>query len=31
MRGSMCVSHGEVETKEINLGKVGDANGWQDL
>ena len=31
VRGSMCVSYGEVETKEINLGKVGDANGWQDL
>lgn len=31
VKGSMCVSNGEVETKEINLGKVGDANGWQDL
>ncbi|KAG0580510.1 hypothetical protein KC19_4G178800 [Ceratodon purpureus] len=31
VKGSMCVSYGEVETKEINLGKVGDANGWQDL
>ncbi|XP_024391254.1 uncharacterized protein [Physcomitrium patens] len=29
--GSMCVSFGEVETKVINLGKVGDANGWEDL
>lgn len=29
--GSMCVSFGEVETKFINLGKVGDANGWQDI
>jgi hypothetical protein len=31
VKGTMCVSYGEVETKEINLGKVGDANGWQDL
>ncbi|XP_024373820.1 uncharacterized protein [Physcomitrium patens] len=31
VKGSMCVSYGEVEMKEINLGKVGDANGWQDL
>jgi len=31
VKGSLCVSSGEIEMKEINLGKVGDANGWQDL
>jgi hypothetical protein len=31
VRGSMCLSFGEVVTKFINLGKVGDANGWNDI
>jgi hypothetical protein len=31
VRGSMCLSFGEIVTKFINLGKVGDANGWDDV
>jgi hypothetical protein len=31
VRGSMCFSFGEIVTKFINLGKVGDANGWDDV
>jgi len=31
VRGSICLSFGEVVTKFINLGKVGDANGWDDV